>query len=88
MYREKITMEVVPLYLRLTRECYDMLKYQAKKERWSMAGLVESILREALRRRQPGSISDDNIFSEKLLVKDYEIAQALDKMVGSKNDKV
>ena len=53
-----------------------------------MAGLVESILREALRRRQPGSISDDNIFSEKLLVKDYEIAQALDKMVGSKNDKV
>ena len=56
-------MEIVPLYLRLTRECYDMLKYQAKKERWTMAGLTESILREALRKRQPGSISDDNIFS-------------------------
>tara|TARA_X000001316_G_C922157_1_gene37031 strand:- start:1387 stop:1626 length:240 start_codon:yes stop_codon:yes gene_type:complete len=76
-------MEIVPLYLRLTRECYDMLKYQAKKERWTMAGLTESILREALRKRQPGSISDDNIFNEKLAVKDLNISQALDKMVKS-----
>jgi len=76
-------MEIVPLYLRLTKECYDMLKHQAKKERWTMAGLTESILREALRKRQPGSISDDNIFSEKLAVKDLNISQALDKMVRS-----
>tara|TARA_B110000305_G_C19164296_1_gene504098 strand:- start:390 stop:638 length:249 start_codon:yes stop_codon:yes gene_type:complete len=75
--------EIVPLYLRLTKECYDMLKYQAKKERWSMAGLTESILREALRKRQPGSISNENIFSEELAVKDLNIAQALDKMVQS-----
>ena len=75
--------EIVPLYLRLTKECYDRLKYQAKKERWSMAGLTESILREALRKRQPGSISNENIFSEELAVKDLNIAQALDKMVQS-----
>ena len=75
--------EIVPLYLRLTKECYDMLKLQAKKERWSMAGLTESILREALRKRQPGSISNENIFSEELAVKDLNIAQALDKMVQS-----
>ena len=75
--------EIVPLYLRLTKECYDMLKLQAKKERWSMAGLTESILREALRKRQPGSISNENIFSENLAVKDLNIAQALDKMVQS-----
>tara|TARA_R110002074_G_scaffold97590_1_gene211870 strand:+ start:287 stop:535 length:249 start_codon:yes stop_codon:yes gene_type:complete len=75
--------EIVPLYLRLTKECYDMLKLQAKKERWSMAGLTESILREALRKRQPGSISNENIFGEELAVKDLNIAQALDKMVQS-----
>ena len=80
MYREKKTMEVVPLYLRLTRECYDMLKHQAKKERWTMAGLTESILRDALRKRQPGSISDDNIFNDKMAVKDFKISQALDQM--------
>ena len=82
---EKI--KVVPLYLRLTRECYDMLKYQAKKERWTMAGLTESILREALRKRQPGSISNENIFNEQLAVKDLHIAEKLDKMVKA-NDKV
>ncbi len=87
MYREKKTMEVVPLYLRLTRECYDMLKYQAKKERWTMAGLTESILREALRKRQPGSISNENIFTEQLAVKDLRISEALDQMEKA-NDKV
>jgi len=87
LYRKKKTMEVVPLYLRLSRECYDMLKHQAKKERWTMAGLTESILREALRKRQPGSISNENIFNEQLAVKDLNIAQALDKMVKS-NDKI
>ena len=87
MYREKKTMEVVPLYLRLTRECYDMLKHQAKKERWTMAGLTESILREALRKRQPGSISNENIFNENMAVKDLKISEALDRMEKA-NDKV
>lgn len=87
MYRKKNTMEVVPLYLRLTRECYDMLKYQAKKERWTMAGLTESILREALRKRQPGSISNENIFTENMAVKDLKISEALDRMEKA-NDKV
>tara|TARA_R100000654_G_scaffold24399_1_gene47268 strand:- start:533 stop:775 length:243 start_codon:yes stop_codon:yes gene_type:complete len=80
-------MEVVPLYLRLTRECYDMLKLQAKKERWTMAGLTESILRDGLRKRQPGSISDDNIFKDKMLLKDFKISEALDRMEKA-NDKI
>ena len=65
-----------------------MLKRQAKKERWTMAGLTESILREALRKRQPGSISNDMMFeTPRDEVKDLKIAEQVDAMVKA-NDKV
>lgn len=74
--------EIVPFYCRLSRGCYDMLKHQAKKERWSMAGLTEHILREGLRRRTPGSISNDIIFDgQKEQISDLKIAEKLDQMV-------
>ena len=80
--------EIVPFYCRLSRGCYDMLKHQAKKERWSMAGLTEHILREALRKRTPGSISNDIIFDDqKEQISDLKIAEKLDQMVKA-NDKV
>ena len=80
--------EIVPFYCRLSKGCYDMLKHQAKKERWSMAGLTEHILREGLRRRTPGSISNDIIFNDqKEQISDLKIAEKLDQMVKA-NDKV
>ena len=80
--------EIVPFYCRLSKGCYDMLKHQAKKERWSMAGLTEHILREGLRRRTPGSISNDIIFDgQKEQISDLKIAEKLDQMVKA-NDKV
>ena len=80
--------EIVPFYCRLSRGCYDMLKYQAKKERWSMAGLTEHILRDGLRRRTPGSISNDIIFDDqKEQISDLKIAEKLDQMVKA-NDQV
>ena len=80
--------EIVPFYCRLSRGCYDMLKSQAKKERWSMAGLTEHILREGLRKRIPGSISNDIIFDDqKEQIEDLHIAEKLDQMVKA-NDKV
>ena len=80
--------EIVPFYCRLSRGCYDMLKHQAMKERMSMAGLTEHILREGLRRRTPGSISNDIIFNDqKEQISDLKIAEKLDQMVKA-NDKV
>ena len=80
--------EIVPFYCRLSRGCYDMLKHQAQKERMSMAGLTEHILREGLRRRTPGSISNDIIFNDqKEQISDLKIAEKLDQMVKA-NDKV
>ena len=80
--------EIVPFYCRLSRGCYDMLKHQAKKERWSMAGLTEHILRDGLRRRTPGSISNDIIFDDqKEQISDLKIAEKLDQMVKA-NDQV
>ena len=65
-----------------------MLKRQAKKERWTMAGLTESILREALRKREPRSISNDRMFeTPRDEVKDLKIAEQVDAMVKA-NDKV
>tara|TARA_R100000773_G_scaffold27686_1_gene23927 strand:+ start:4537 stop:4794 length:258 start_codon:yes stop_codon:yes gene_type:complete len=80
--------EIVPFYCRLSRGCYEMLKRQAKKERWTMAGLTESILREALRKREPRSISNDIMFeTPRDEVKDLKIAEQVDAMVKA-NDKV
>ena len=74
--------ELVPFYCRLSKDCYDKLKYQAKKERYSMAGLTEQILREALRKRNPGSISNEIIFAEKdHEIDDLRIAEKVDKLV-------
>ncbi len=53
-----------------------------------MAGLTEHILREGLRRRTPGSISNDIIFDDqKEQISDLKIAEKLDQMVKA-NDKV
>ena len=72
----------MPFYCRLSKDCYDKLKYQAKKERYSMAGLTEQILREALRKRNPGSISNEIIFAEKAHeIDDLRIAEKVDKLV-------
>ena len=72
----------MPFYCRLSKDCYDKLKYQAKKERYSMAGLTEQILREALRKRNPGSISNEIIFAEKdHEIDDLRIAEKVDKLV-------
>ena len=53
-----------------------------------MAGLTEHILREGLRKRIPGSISNDIIFDDqKEQIEDLHIAEKLDQMVKA-NDKV
>ncbi len=76
--------QLKPLFIRLSTECYDMLKFQAKKERYSMAGLSELILREGLVKRLPGSL--DYKTPDKTL-ENVEISMAVDRMVKSNDQK-
>ena len=80
--------EVVPFLCRISKECHTMLKQQARREKYSMSALTEVILREALRKRLPGSISNDMMFgSPREEIRDVNIAEKLDKMVKA-SDKV
>ena len=80
--------EVAVFYWRMSKSLHTQLKRQADNEGVSMSVLAEIILRQALRKREPGSLANELTFGQPVDdYKDLEIAKKLDQMV-QKNDKV
>tara|TARA_B100001939_G_C16877396_1_gene589264 strand:- start:357 stop:620 length:264 start_codon:yes stop_codon:yes gene_type:complete len=82
--------KIRPFLCRITEECHAMLKAQSKIEMVSMSALAEIIFRDALRKRQPGSISNKMLIVDDFQqeqIHDAEIARQVDKMVKA-NDEV
>ncbi len=73
--------ELVPLYVRITPELHTWLQKFARKDRRSMASLTELLLREGMRRREPGSLSSDYPANEKAL-QDIAITEAVERMIA------
>ena len=73
---------------RISKECTDV-EATSQARKYSMSALTEVILREALRKRLPGSISNDMMFgSPRDEIRDVNIVEKLDKMVkASDKDK-
>ena len=78
-WRQKV--ELVPLYVRITPELHSWLQNAARKDRRSMASLTELLLREGMRRREPGSLSNDYPLAEKTL-SDINVSDAVDRMLA------
>tara|TARA_B100001027_G_scaffold215841_1_gene190681 strand:+ start:2655 stop:2888 length:234 start_codon:yes stop_codon:yes gene_type:complete len=70
--------KLVALYARITPELHAMLQKAAKKDRRSMASLIELLCRESLRRREPGSI---NYTAPDNTLHDVEVSDAVERMV-------
>ena len=65
-----------------------MLKQQADKEKVSMSALAEIILRQALRKREPGALANELMFGQPQdELQDLKMANKIDLML-KKNDKV
>ena len=80
--------EVVPFLCRISKECHTMLKQQADKEKVSMSALAEIILRQALRKREPGALDNELMFGQPQdELQDLKMANKIDLML-KKNDKV
>ena len=80
--------EVVPFLCRISKECHTMLKKQADKEKVSMSALAEIILRQALRKREPGALANELMFGQPQdELQDLKMANKIDLML-KKNDKV
>ena len=80
--------EVVPFLCRISKECHTMLKQQADKEKVSMSALAEIILRQALRKREPGALANELMFGQPQdELQDLKMANKFDLML-KKNDKV
>tara|TARA_R100000353_G_C6376959_1_gene160769 strand:+ start:161 stop:418 length:258 start_codon:yes stop_codon:yes gene_type:complete len=80
--------EVVPFLCRISKECHTMLKQQADKEKVSMSALAEIILRQALRKREPGALANELMFGQPQdELQDLKMANKIDLML-KKNDKV
>lgn len=81
-------LEVVPFLCRISKECHTMLKQQADKEKVSMSALAEIILRQALRKREPGALANELTFGQPQdELQDLKMANKIDLML-KKNDKV
>ena len=81
--------KIKPFLCRISEECHTMLKEQAKIEMCSMSALAEIIFRDAMRKRQPGSISNRMlVFGDQTeQLQDVDIAKQVDRMVKA-NDEV
>ena len=80
--------ETAVFYCRLSKQCHGQLKRQADKENVSMSALAEIILRQALRKREPGALANELMFGQPQdELKDLEMANKIDLML-KKNDQV
>jgi len=73
--------ELIPLYVRISPEIHEWLQDISRNDRRSMASMTELLLRECMRRREPGALSTK--YPADKVLEDINISEAVEKMISN-----